>query len=202
MGGFGPSSLLFHALTIGRQRMHGESWSELYQCKNFGKSIFAHHVDYKSVLNAGLLRRERRRKTVNVYDPKDVEEEQQVKDQKHNRKRTYSLISDRGDHDYGESIYPSFESATFLQLTIARKDSDRWGITLVQEGNNCVVERVPPSSPLQPGDQIIIATNEHSERVLMSDIFSISNDGFFEMIGLFKKSLLLQLKVKRSILKY
>ncbi|GFH55033.1 hypothetical protein CTEN210_11509 [Chaetoceros tenuissimus] len=61
IGGFEPTSLLYHALSINRLEAKGESWAEFAKTPA-GKKMFSHHRDNLSRIEAGTKRRDKRMK--------------------------------------------------------------------------------------------------------------------------------------------
>lgn len=193
IGGFEPSSLLCHALSIGRLRSKNESWSE-HRKTNEGRNMFAHHDNRTARLTAGLLRRSKRRK-MNHFN-KSLES---LTDVGNARLRSCSLASDTMDVIHETD--PSALSGV-IKITIRRQEGEKWGILLAKEGTICVVMRAPVSNDtpsLQVGDLILSATNEHGEKALIPMNGKFASHGWFtDTTALFKKSLVMHLEIRSA----
>lgn len=193
IGGFEPSSLLLHALSIGRLRSKNTSWAD-HRMTEEGKNLFAHHENREARLNAGLLRRSKRRKMNHSIKPLEISDNGGM-----SRLRSCSLASDAMDmtHESDPSI-----GCGVVSITIRRKEGETWGILLAKEGTICVVMRAPVSSNaslLQVGDLILSATNEHGEKAPIPTNGTLLLPGWFtETTSLFKKSLVMHLEVRNA----
>jgi len=69
IGGFDYSSLLYHAVSIKRLRINGESWAD--HAKTLaGKKMFRHHFDHQAKVHVGQMRRGQRiRKSRSAFYP-------------------------------------------------------------------------------------------------------------------------------------
>jgi hypothetical protein len=194
IGGFEPSSLLRHALSIGRLRSKNTSWADHRMTKE-GKILFAHHDTREARLNAGLLRRSKRRRMNHSIKPIELSDD----GGKSSRLRSCSLASDAMDMTH-ESDQPI--GFGVISITIRRKEGETWGILLAKEGTICVVMRAPVSSNsslLQVGDLILSATNEHGEKAPIPTNGTLVPHGWFsETTSLFKKSLVMHLEVRNA----
>ena len=210
IGGFEPTSLVSHALSIKRLRARGESWATFAKT-TAGKSMMVHHRDNLSRVQAGAKRRDKRMKN-NTYT---ISEE--------TKSRSSSIASMEGGGSVGTSGVDLKISTDFLlsddvsmrgqpscispihdliPITITREEGNSWGILLAREGSMCVVMRVPDSSDrqLQRGDLIVSICNDDQERVNTPTLHStntVSPEWFSESVGIFKRSNVLHLEVRR-----
>jgi hypothetical protein len=220
IGGFEPTSLLYHALSINRLEAKKESWVEFAKTPA-GKKMFSHHRDNLSRIEAGTKRRDKRMKKnlAGVYPI-------MMEDRDDGRSRSVSVASiDSPSHaaktpssqveekaQTGESsnidkkesrshtcISPGIPDIT--SVSIARKEGEKWGILLLKESNMCVVMKVPQGSDLglKVGDLIVSIRNEQNEIVYTpsSHSNSVSEDWFTQVTGIFKRSHSLDLELRR-----
>lgn len=106
-------------------------------------------------------------------------------------------------------ISPTFPD--LIPITISREVGKSWGILLAREGSMCIVMRVPDTNgsstnatgkaiALQRGDLIVSIRNERDEIVntpTSHSIAEVSPEWFSEAVGLFKRSNMMHLEVRR-----
>ncbi len=205
IGGFEPTSLLYHALSIQRLRKKGEAWTTLAKTIS-GRKMFAHHRDNHVKVHVGQMRRDKRMKknltteasTYNSYSYGYGSHSMVVEDgEKGARARSCSISSDGTGSTSGET-YAVVDSITriptvspvvpnLFPITITREAGKSWGILLAREGSMCVVMRVPdvskPSNAsateeLQRGDLIVSIRNERNECVNTPTYASTHHDSW------------------------
>jgi len=224
IGGFDPSSSLYHAVSMKRLRGKGESWKDLAK-SSLGKKMFRHHLSEQTRLQVGQVRRGQRiRKSRSVFYP-TLTSSDKVKP----RSRSSSFASlDESEPKFAaaesglsdNAVMEVENSPDLLSITVSRQDmSKSWGILLAKEGSMCVVMRVPDAvtiaaketnssafchmDRLQKGDLIVSLRNERNEMVQTPTGWhtqseeSISPEWFSEAVGLFKSSCTLFLTVRR-----
>lgn len=201
IGGFEPSSLLCHALSIGRLRSKNESWAN-HRMTNEGKKMFAHHDNRAARVNAGLLRRSKRRKMNHHQTTTTTIKSLELSNDGGNAKRlrSCSLASDVMEVNHGIDIPTPLSGV--MTITIHRQEGEKWGILLAKEGTICVVMKAPMSnetSSLQVGDLILSASNEHGEKAAIPTNGTVTSPGWFtETASLFKKSHVMHLEIRSA----
>jgi hypothetical protein len=219
IGGFEPTSLLHHALSIKRLRRMGESWASLAST-TMGKKMFAQHHNISVKVHVAQMRRDKRMKKniamSSSYPP--VSTTKLEDNEKTSRSRSCSLSSE--DSTETKVMFnPVSDTATsrscvtpiipsLIPITITRGVGKSWGILLAREGSMCVVMRVPPhnENQLQRGDLIVSLRNEQNECVNTptcshpdSADIHVSPEWFKQAVGIFKESNTLHLEVRRAI---
>jgi len=206
IGGFEPTSLLYHALSIKRLRMRGESWQHFSKTPA-GKNMFLHHKDNLARVQAGARRRDKRmKKNLAVCYPVQIHDE---KDKGRSRSSSFASVESGMNAavsmtDSQSSVLPCI-SPTFpdlIPITISREVGKSWGILLAREGSMCVVMRVPDGkgTTLRRGDLIVSIRNECDEYVNTPTLHpssEISPEWFSEAVDIFKRSNTLHLDVRR-----
>jgi len=220
IGGFEPTSLLYHALSINRLEAKGESWVEFAKTPA-GKKMFSHHRDNLSRIEAGTKRRDKRMKKnlAGVY-PITMEDRDDgrsrsvsvasIDSPSQTAKTPSSQVEEKAQT--GESstiekkesrshtcISPAVPDTTLVSIT--RKEGEKWVILLLKESNMCVVMKIPQGSDLglKIGDLIVSIRNEQNEIVHTpsSHSSSVSEDWFTKATGIFKRSHSLDLELRR-----
>lgn len=208
IGGFEPTSLLSHALSIKRLREKGESWAHFAKTL-VGKKMFSHHRDNLAKVQAGARRRDKRmKKNLAVCYPI-------TDDRDRSRSRSSSIASlESGGSGSGDlhisTAYPDSSVQqpscispivpNLIPITITREAGKSWGILLAREGSMCVVMRVPDATDanLQRGDLIVSIRNERNEYVnTPTSSNDITPEWFSDGVGIFKRSNTLHLEVRR-----
>jgi len=219
IGGFEPTSLLHHALSIKRLRRMGESWASFVSTTT-GKKMFAQHHNVRVKVHVAQMRRDKRMKKniamCSSFPP--VPTTKLEDNEKTSRSRSCSLSSE----DSTETkvlLNPVSDTTTIrscvtpiipslIPITITRVVGKSWGILLAREGSMCVVMRVPPhnENQLQRGDLIVSLRNEKNECVNTptcshpeSADIHVSPAWFKQAVGIFKESNTLHLEVRRAI---
>jgi len=219
IGGFEPTSLLQHALSIKRLRRMGESWASLVST-TVGKKMFAQHHNISVKVHVAQMRRDKRmKKNISMSSSYPLVSTTKLEDnEKTSRSRSCSLSSE--DSTETKVLFnPVSDTATsrscvtpiipsLIPITITRGVGKSWGILLAREGSMCVVMRVPPhnENQLQRGDLIVSLRNEQNECVNTptcshpdsAEIY-VSSEWFKQAVGIFKESNTLHLEVRRAI---
>ncbi len=215
IGGFEPTSLLHHALSIKRLRLRGETWQHFSKTVA-GKKMFLHHKDNLARVQAGAKRRDKRmKKNLSVCYPIHVNDE---RDKARSRSSSFASVesgTNPGGAVQGTDLKVSTtdshsasmpcNSPTFpdlIPITISREVEKSWGILLAKEGSMCVVMRVPDDkdTSLRRGDLIVSIRNECDQCVNTPTLHpssQISPEWFSEAVGMFKRSNTLHLDVRR-----
>ena len=226
IGGFDPSSLLYHAVSIQRLRAKKETWVDLAKTSN-GKKMLRHHFDNQARVQVGQIRRGQRiRKSRSVFHPVSTTATTTTSNEKglKSRSRSSSIASDENDlknvsdcHSLNDIVEDDSNSMQIqniipdsLSITVSRQDTSKsWGILLAKEGSMCMVMRVPnekseksdetcPNTTLQRGDLIVSFRNERNEIFIPSQHnVRASSDWFSEVVSLFRRSCTLYLNVRR-----
>merc|ERR1711976_581915 len=165
IGGFGPSSLLYHSVIIKRIRDNDQSWGEFAK-SSLGKKMLTHHLNDRSRLQVGQQRRGQRiRKSRSAFYPiHSIHQDDKVKAM--SRSSSFaSMESEPVTKQFGSecSVNDSSSSSSSckimdqpnpmqvqssmpdsLSITVSRQDVNKsWGILLAKEGSMCVVIRTP-----------------------------------------------------------
>ena len=161
IGGFDSSSLLPHALSIGRSRANNQSWKAFAASAN-GRNMLRHHGSGNSSALVGQKRRRNRPRSRSSDDQDGGK-----------RSRSSSvassgstIASDENDRHVNE-VTPPVEGITstfgsvpdVVPLTISREIGSTWGVSLANEADMCIVQRVARTVPngLRVGDMIVSA---------------------------------------------
>jgi hypothetical protein len=218
IGGFKPSSLLYHAVSIKYLRADRLSWASIAK-KDYGKKMFRHHKSVTVKMQVGQLRRGHRvRKSRSVFLP--LSEEVSVSG---TRSRSSSIASCE-ESDIKESIGNSINLDSTLEstlvsqgtspvnpgitkVTLTREKGKNWGILLAKEGTVCVVMRVPAGTKclsdkgkycLEKGDLLLSIRNEKNDIVTPPSGYEPSSSTWFtDAVDLFKRSTTLHLEIRR-----
>jgi hypothetical protein len=207
IGGFESSSLLPHAISIGRLRKRGLSW-EAFAKTTDGKRLLAHHRGNSGDnLLVGQKRRGHRQRHRVVLHPHEATTE------KVQRSRCYSIGSADVDGLVSDESVP--ESSFFAdvpstsQVHLVREEGTSWGILLAKEGDMCVVARAGGSpqtssenNEIRCGDMILRCSNERGETAYapcFSGRQKLQEMGgwFRTIVDLFKSSKELHLAIQR-----
>ena len=218
IGGFDPSSLLYHSISINRLCAKKESW-EHFAKSSLGKKMLRHHFDDQTKVNVGQIRRgQRMRKSLSALYPIIPNKIQNP------RSRASSFASVNSEYKNASvctSLNYDIEDERSMQnhinkltdsicITVCRADTTKsWGILLAREGAMCVVMRVPGQGNMgtggslvkeniRKGDLIVSIRNENNETINTSHHNDKApSDWFSEAVGLFKRSCTLNLIVRR-----
>jgi hypothetical protein len=226
VGGFRPSSLLPHAISIGRLRRRNISWKK-FAATAEGKKMLQHHCKGENtILSVGKRRRGQRLRQRhwltssllwNHTDDEDhLQNEQQQSDEGESitasgqRSRSCSFASSVGE-DLIDQSYSSrqakllAEMPNTIRLTIERKLGESWGVGLVRESMMCVVGKVRESTSndkhqLVCGDLILHVRNERGEEAsspICAWYSGSDQDWYRDIVNLFKTSEELHLVIQR-----
>ena len=222
IGGFDPSSLLPHAISIARLRRRNASW-EFFATTAQGKRMLSHHNREESIISVGKQRRGQRLRQRYWLTSSLLWQENECEASVCTgpRSRSCSFGSSEGEEDHTLSSGGKINDSTRQSSILADMPGSRaismvksppntsWGVCLAKEGNACVVGRtkeLPIGSRadqyVRRGDLVLHAQNEHGNEVfsplcVWSDAHSKEEDWFRAMVELFKTSEELRLVVQR-----
>jgi hypothetical protein len=222
IGGFDPSSLLPHAISIARLRRRNSSW-EFFATTAQGKRMLNHHSREKSMISVGKQRRGQRLRQRYWLTSALLSHENDcdVSVSTGPRSRSCSFASSEGEEEpmlpgggkcadltRQARILADMPGSKAISL-VKQPPNTSWGVCLAKEGNACVVGRAkerPAGSRadeyLRCGDLILHAQNENGQEAfsplcVWSDAESTGEDFFRAMVDLFKTSEELHLVVQR-----
>ena len=171
IGGFDSSSLLRHALSIGRSRAKNQSW-KAFATSAHGRNMLRHHWSGNAT---ALVGQKRRRNRPRSRSSGMLDDEQGGKrsrsssvssyasttttDESHDRQANH-LAPPAAEAAVGVTITPPFGTIPdVVSITIEREIGCSWGVSLANEGDMCVVQRVSHCVPngLKIGDMIVSA---------------------------------------------
>lgn len=184
IGGFDPSSLLPHALSIGRLRRRNSSW-EYHATTAQGKRMLNHHAREKAMISVGKQRRGQRLRQRYWLTSALLSHEHDCDSTEVNRtrSRSCSFASSEGEEDpmlangigaagkcadlnRRSRILADVPGSKAISL-VKQPPNKSWGVCLAKEGMACVVGRAkerPTGSRadeyLRCGDLILYAQNE------------------------------------------
>jgi hypothetical protein len=218
IGGFGPSSLLLHAISIGRLRRRKSSWI-FFATTAQGKRMLEHHSRDKSIISVGKERRGQRLRqrywltSSLLWQENDSEASISTAP----RSRACSLSSEGEDENMLHQnvdltrqtrILSDMPGSKAISL-VKQPPNTCWGVCLAKEGSACVVGRAeehPAGTSedkyLRCGDMILYAQNEGGQEAC-SPLCAWSNSDFTGgdwyriLVDLFKTSQELHLVVQR-----
>ena len=166
IGGFDSSSLLRHALSIGRSRAKKQSWNA-FATSAHGRNMLRHHWSGNAT---ALVGQKRRRNRPRSRSSGMLDDEQGGKRSRSSSVSSYASTTtmdeskDRAppaaEAAVGVSITPSFGAVPdVVSVTIDREIGSSWGVSLANEGDMCIVQRVSRMDPngLKVGDMIVSA---------------------------------------------
>jgi len=220
IGGFKPSSLLYHAVSMKYLRTDGLSWASISKM-DYGKKMLRHHKSGAVKMQVGQLRRGHRvRKSRSIFLP--LSEEVSVTG---TRSRSSSIASNEENEikevianntfNLGSTLESALVSHAasvntgITKVTLTREKRKNWGILLAKEGTVCVVMRVPNRTEcllsksngklcLEKGDLILSIRNEKHESVTPPSGYEPSSSTWFtDAVDIFKRSTTLHLEIRR-----
>lgn len=187
IGGFDSSSLLRHALSIGRSRAKNQSW-KAFAASAHGRNMLRHHWSGNATALVGQKRRRNRPRSrssgmlddeqggkwsrsssVSSYASTTTMDESQDRQANH-------LAPLAAEVAVGVTITPPFGAVPdVVPITIEREIGCSWGVSLANEGDKgdmCIVQRVSRSVPngLKIGDMIVSAKTHEGMCVRLASL--------------------------------
>jgi hypothetical protein len=209
IGGFEPSSLLYHTVSIKRLGRKQESWEKFAKTQR-AKRMFSHHDDHSAKIQAGIKRRAKRMKknTTASYHTSisrcrslSVVSNEDSRRYNSDEERLAGHSSPQQSSDCQSLSIMGLVASDLIPVTITREEGKSWGILLAKEGSMCVVMRAPDDSDLSVGDSIVSIRNEHFRSVTipmsLHSFDTSSQEWFNNTVDIFKKSNTLHLEVRR-----
>lgn len=203
IGGFEPSSVLPHAISISRLRVRGINWEAFAKTAD-GKRMLAHHRSGGDHLLVGQKRRgQRQRHRTLIPSEPSADKTQRARCSSIGSADVDGLVS---DDSVPESPFFADVPST-AQVHLAREEGSSWGILLSREGDMCVVARAggsdetKKSGEIRCGDMILRCTNERGETACTPCAAGRQQQqevGWFRnMVDMFKSSKELHLAIQR-----
>lgn len=218
IGGFEPSSLLYHAVSIKYLRSAGLSWASIAK-KEFGKRMFRHHKCATAKMQVGQLRRghrgrKNRSALLPLFDDVSVTGARSRSSSiaSYDEIETKDSMVTKGNANPNTEGLSGFDDASpgnagVTKVTLTREKGRNWGILLAKEGTVCLVMRVPDRKECLPytttgkcslerGDLLLSMTNERNEKVVPPTGCELSSSTWFsDAVDLFKTSDTLHLEI-------
>ena len=171
IGGFDSSSLLRHALSIGRSRAKNQPW-KAFAKSAYGRNMLRHHWSGNATALVGQKRRRNRPRSRSSGMLDDEQGGKRSRSSSVSSHASTTTMDESQDRQVNRLAPPSAEATVegivtppfgaipdVVSVTIEREIGCSWGVSLANEGDMCIVQRVSRIVPngLKVGDMVVSA---------------------------------------------